>query len=332
MPYSRRELGRLAFSLVPAMRVARTAPLTNHSQTAMPHIRWAGVDVGAAVATRDGLLQATPDELLEAAVTLGITTVELDANRLEAFLGAPPEPALLHPPDDGFDTGLLPEEEEVFRDELEISRATFDAQVRQWRASVSLGPIDELRERYDETGVRVAVLRWDDLASWADAEVDYAFRLAHAIGASLLSTELTTAAPGRLGPAANRHGLVVSFRGQEGTHPDGLSAALGHGGLTGVSLDLGTWTAGGHGSPLPFLTSYANRITHVYLTDRRASDGTPVPLGQGDAPIRDVLQAMRDRQWPFPALIDVTADTAGESDPLDALARAVAYCREILGN
>ena len=26
----------------------------------------------------------------------------------------------------------------------------------------------------------------------------------------------------------------MSFRGQEGTHPDGLSAALGHGGLTGV--------------------------------------------------------------------------------------------------
>jgi sugar phosphate isomerase/epimerase len=85
--------------------------------------------------------------------------------------------------------------------------------------------------------------------------------------------------------------------------------------------------AGGHGSPLPFLDRNADRVTHVHLHDRRTRDGAQTWFGQGDAPIRDVLIAMRDGQWPSQAVIEIGYDLATEADQMKEIARAIAYCR-----
>jgi hypothetical protein len=270
------------------------------------------------------------EEIVTRAAAAGLSTVELDVRAVEAHLGAPVEPALLHPPEEDYETGLLPIEEEVFQDELDLARRTFAALVREWRGSVSLAPLEACRRLFDEAGVHVAILWWDDLASVSDGEVDYGFRVARALGARALSTDLSMSGPRRLGPFADRHELFVAFRGQEGTHPAVLEAAFSHGAFIGVSVEIGDWVAGGYGSPLPFLTQHASRVTHVHLSDRHAAEGTRAPFGTGEAPIRDVLRAMRENQWPFPAIIALEDAPADESERASEIARAIAYCRATL--
>ena len=45
----------------------------------------------------------------------------------------------------------------------------------------------------------------------------------------------------------------------------------------------------------------AGRITYLPIKDRTLTDGPNTPFGEGDTPIREMLQAMRDREWTFPA-------------------------------
>ena len=82
--------------------------------------------------------------------------------------------------------------------------------------------------------------------------------------------------------------------------------------------------------PLPFLTQHTSRVTHVHLSDRRAAEGTRAPFGTGDAPIRDVLRAMRDNQWPFPAIIALEDALTDESERASGIPRAIAFCRATL--
>jgi sugar phosphate isomerase/epimerase len=288
-----------------------------------------GIQIGLTVPHSLGTHHVSVDEILARAAALGVSAVELDAGVIERVLGAPVEPALLHPPEESYETGLLPIEEEVFEDELALARSTCAAHVREWRRTVPLGPLDPFRRQYEDAGIGIEIVRWDDLASLSDVEVEYGFRAAMALGARALSTELSTGGPRRLGPFADRHQLFVGFRGQEGTHPAVLEAAFSHGAFIGVSVDIGDWAAGGYGSPLPFLQQHVSRITHVHLTDRHAAEGARAPFGTGDAPIREVLQAMRNNEWPFPAIIALDDDLT-EVDRATELARAIAYCRASL--
>lgn len=67
---------------------------------------------------------------------------------------------------------------------------TFAAQLTGWRASVDLSPLGGFRRQYEDAGVHIEIVKWDDLARMTDEELDYAFRVSKALGARALSTEI----------------------------------------------------------------------------------------------------------------------------------------------
>jgi sugar phosphate isomerase/epimerase len=71
-----------------------------------------------------------------------------------------------------------------------------------------------------------------------------------------------------------------------------------------ANLDIGDFIAGNNTSPIPFLKKYADRITHVHLKDRKLNNGPNVPWGQGDTPIKEVLQLMKKEKYPFQGTIE----------------------------
>ena len=196
--------------------------------------------------------------------------------------------------------------------------------------SADLGRLSLLRRRFDDAGIGIDIVKWDDLAAFSDDEVDYAFRVTKALGARALSTEISAAGPRRLAPAAGKHQLFVGFHGHEATGAVEFEAAFRAGEFIGANLDIGHWVAGNHGSPLPFLREHARRITHIHVKDRKANDGPNTPFGDGDVPIREVLQTMRDNKWPFPATVEFEYPIPPGSDRMKELARALGYCRSCL--
>jgi len=262
-----------------------------------------------------------PEEILAACRPLGIRAIELAASAVEAHLGKPTVPSWwLEMPENGFDTGALPLEEEILQDEVDLARQAFAARVREWRASVSLAPLEPLLRRCQDAGVRIAAIDAPDLATASDPEVDHAFRLAKALGAEALTMPLVVGEPRRLAPFAERHGMRVGFDNLLATRPADFASALAHSPRHGVSLDLEVWLAGGHGSPLPFLRQHAGHVIQVRV-DAAALGGT-----KADEPAAEVLRDILDNGWPVRITLGLAPDADGRLDRAAILARALDYC------
>jgi sugar phosphate isomerase/epimerase len=99
-----------------------------------------------------------------------------------------------------------------------------------------------------------------------------------------------------------------------------------------LNLDIGHYVAGTNESPIPVIEKYHDRITHLHLTDRKKGEngGDNVPWGEGDTPIREVLQLLQQKQYPITAMIELEYEVPEGSDVLTEVGKCVAYCREAL--
>src|SRR5262249_53974401 len=70
----------------------------------------------------------------------------------------------------------------------------------------------------------------------------------------------------------------------------------------GANLDIGHYIVA-KGDPIAFIQRYHDRITNLHLKDKKR-DGTNVAWGQGDTPIKEVLQLLVRERYSFPANIE----------------------------
>jgi sugar phosphate isomerase/epimerase len=109
--------------------------------------------------------------------------------------------------------------------------------------------------------------------------------------------------------------------------PDPL---LDYGRYIAFNFDVGHYVAGTKGkSPIPVLEKYHDRILNLHLKDRTA-DGGNLPWGQGQTPIKEILQLMRKEKWTFPANIELEYKIPAGSDAIKEVAKCVDYCRAAL--
>jgi hypothetical protein len=239
-----------------------------------------------------------PDEILSNCQHLGAHAIELAASTVEALLGKPTVPSWwIEMPENGFETGALPLEEEILQDEIDLARQTYIARIRDWRGTVSLAPLEKLRTKYEDGGVRIATVNWTDLSRCSDAEVDYGFNVAKALGADALVTPLVVGEPRRLARFADRHARRIAFQNDIATRPADAEAALTHSPRNALSLDLHRWAAGGHGSPVPFLRQHVDRVIQVYVEAGDTGDEA------GSEIAREVLDEIRANDWPLQVTI-----------------------------
>jgi sugar phosphate isomerase/epimerase len=79
-----------------------------------------------------------------------------------------------------------------------------------------------------------------------------------------------------------------------------------------------------------FIREYHDRITNLHLKDRRINSGPNVAWGEGNTPIKEILQLMRQEQYAFPAMIEFEYRIPPGSTVMDELAKCVQYCRDAL--
>ena len=300
--YTRRGFNRLLLSTLPAAGLlAAIDPL--RAAEARPDSRVAGVQIGLNVPYSFANMAMTADQVLQACVHLGFSGVELRTQPVEAFMGAPYQAGK---PD--------------------------GAAIRPWREHASMDKARELKSAWDNAGVKIEIVKVDGIFKMSDAELDYVFNLARALGARALSTEISTAdnALKRLGQAADQHKFRVGYHGHTATGPDEWERAFSFAEYNGANVDIGHFVAGNHGSPVPFLEKHHDRVTHVHIKDRRRNNGPNTPLGQGDTPIVEVLHLIRDRKWPIQATIEFEYPVPAGSDRMTEIGRCLKYCRDAL--
>jgi sugar phosphate isomerase/epimerase len=296
--WSRREFARAAVAVPAATWLA-----LRHSPAAGAAIdpRIAGVQIGAITYS----FRAVPDAevIVQTMVKMGIGLVELMANHAEALAGAPPS-----------------------RD--------VDA-LRAWRAKTTPETWKRVRQRFDKAGIMLRVLCYNmNVRSSSDADIEYGFSMAKGLGVSLISTSTQVSMARRVAPFADRHRITVAYHGHanltdpdEVATPESFSSCLAHSRYHAINLDIGHFTAAGFDA-VAFLRQHHDRITHLHLKDRRtqANGGDNVAWGQGDTPIKAVLQLLKRERWDIPANIEFEYP----GDPLVEVPRCLQYCKDAL--
>lgn len=282
-----------------------------------------GVQVGA-ISYSFRELPSSAEEVLGYLVQLGLDTVELMGNTAEQFAGAPEGPAW---PRRG---AQLSEEE---RAKLRAEREAYAREVRKWRLSAPMDRFEALRKMYNDEGVQIDILKLGS-PEWTDEEIDYAFRAARAVGARGISFEISNEAAERMGPFATKHKMYVGMHNHTQVADEGFSfdVPLSFSPYNMLNFDIGHYVAGLNTSPIPVLRKYHDRITHLHLKDRKmgTNGGDNLPWGQGDTPLREVLQLLRKEQWPISAMIELEYQIPNGSDVLTEMAKCVDFCRDAL--
>ena len=316
MTLTRRDLGKLILTVPAAGLLPRDtfAALL----AAKPDSKWAGVQIGMNVPYNYGGRTMPVDEVIAKTAQLNVSAVELRSQPIELFLGVPQ--TVLEP-------GSGPARQKAAQDKAKLD-------LREWRLKNDPSKAAAVKKKFDEAGIKVDVVKYDGIYDFSDPEMDYAFALAKAVGARAISCELEVEGARRVGTFADKHNLMVGYHGHTKTTAAMFEESFSFAKHNGANLDIGHYIAGNLGSPVEFLKKHHDRVTHIHVKDRKAQangvDGANVPFGEGDTPIKQVLQTIRDNKWPIQATIEFEYKVPDGSDRMAEMAKCVEYCKAAL--
>jgi sugar phosphate isomerase/epimerase len=267
------------------------------ARVAKPDSKIHGVQIGAITYSYRSM-PGSAEQLLQYLIEDNISAIELMGDAAEAYAGKPKEREA----------------------------------VAAWRANVAMDKFEELRKMYNDAGVSIYAWKPNALGkNNTDAEIDYAFKAGKALGVTQVTVELPDAEQTqRLGDFAAKHKLWVGYHAHTQATPTLWDTALSQSAYNGINLDIGHYVSGTSSSPIPFILKNHERITSMHLKDRKFKDGPNAPWGEGDTPIKEVLQLMKKNHYKFPATIELEYNIPAGSDAVKEVAKCRAYAASAL--
>jgi sugar phosphate isomerase/epimerase len=327
MLYTRRDIGRIALAAGVASKLTGAAK---------PDSRIGNVQVGAITYSWRSMPGANDDanKVLEYCLACGISAIELMNGPAEAYAGVPNSNAG-RGGGMGAPGGFPGGGRGATTPEQQAARQQAAEELKKWRLSQSMGKYKEMRKMFNDAGVSIFAHKQTPTMNMSDDEWDYFFQMGAALGADHLTIEMPEdeAFLKKLGDWALKHKMTIGYHAHTQATPTLWDKALELSKGNGINFDIGHYVGGTGESPMPIIEKHWDRITSLHLKDRK-KQGTPggdnLPWGQGNTPIKEVLQAMRKNGWKFPASIELEYRVPEGSDAVKEVIKCLEYCRAAL--
>ncbi|MES2809861.1 MAG: TIM barrel protein [Bacteroidota bacterium] len=210
------------------------------------------------------------------------------------------------------------------------SNADFNKAMADWRAGVSMDIFKEIGKKFKDAGVKIYAYKPVVFnVNNTDAEIEYAFKAAKALGADHCNCEMpehNDAQTKRIGDLATKHKVRVGYHAHTQATPQLWDTAMEQSKYNCINLDIGHYIAGNNKDVLDFIEKHHDRITSMHIKDRKVNNGPNTEFGQGDTPIKDVLLLMKKKKYKFAATIELEYKVPTGSDDV----KEVAKCREYM--
>lgn len=273
---------------------ATALPSANLLAAAKPNSKFMGVQIGAqSYSFRDRSL----DDAIKGYVDVGINSCEMWSGHVEP-------------------KGLKPDD------------------LRKWRLSVSLDEFKAVRKKFDTAGVNLYAFNYSFRENFTDDEIERGFKFAQALGVKVITASSNVSTAKRVDPFAKKYKIRVgmhnhsNIKPNEFATPDDFAAAMnGMSEYICINLDIGHFTAANF-DPVDYLSKNAGRIVTLHIKDRRKNQGDNVVFGEGDTPIKAVLELLKKNKWKIPANIEYEYKGA---DTITEMKKCLAYCKQALG-
>ncbi len=222
---------------------------------------------------------------------------------------------------------------ELWSPQLEPAKKTRE-DLRAWRLTTPLDHFAGIRQKFDAAGLKIFGFNYSFNPSFTDEEIDRGFEMARALGAEIITASTTLPVAKRVVPFAEKHKMIVAMHGHskvddpnEFATPESFAAALKMSRYFKVNLDIGHFTAGNFDA-VAYVREHHADITNLHIKDRKKNQGDNTPWGEGDTPIREVVQLVEKNHWPIP--IDIEYEYKGAGTPVEETKKCFAYARQAL--
>ena len=322
MILTRREFGKLAATTIPAASQLAN-PLDVRAQGHKPNSLINGVQLGTITYSYRSMPDQSAEATLRYIVDSGISAIELMNGPAETYAGAPSSGRR----GGGGGRGQAPTPEQI------AAQRSAAAQLKEWRTSVSMDRFKALRKMYNDAGV--SIYAWKVLTpEMSDAEFEYVFDVAEALGCTHTTLELPTDAAQlkRIGQFAEKRKIYAAYHTHTQATMTAFDKAFALSKANLSNIDLGHYVAGTGESPIPFLRKFHGRIASVHLKDRTtpAHGAKNLPWGTGDTPLTEILQLMMRERYTFPASIELEYDVPPGSDAVKEVTACLEFCKRAL--
>jgi sugar phosphate isomerase/epimerase len=314
MNYTRRHIAKLALAALPLSRLS----------AAKPDSRYGGVQIGIIISPYNfPEIPVAADKVLNNLVQLGISAFEMQDLRAEIYAGAPSQVRTGYSGSPSA-AKITPEERRKFADDL-----------KQWRFSAPFDKFRALRQLYNDAGVSIYAFRLANVSKlFSDAEYDYFFKAAQALGANQITAELPESLEltKRVSEFAAQYKIRMGYHNHTQVNSHSWDATLAQSPWNGINFDVGHYAAAVSESPVPFIRAHHDRITSLHLKDRKygTHGGENMPWGEGDTPLKEILKLVQKEHYPFPASIEFEYPIPPSSTASLEIARCLKFCREAL--
>jgi len=220
-------------------------------------------------------------------------------------------------------------EAEKARAEMEKARA----ELRAWRTSTPLDHFRGIKKKFAAAGIKIFAFNYSFNQSFTDQEIERGFEIAKALGAGVITASTTLPVAKKVAPFADKHKLVVAMHNHsnlkdpdEFATPESFAAAMKMSPYFKINLDIGHFTAANFDA-VAYLKEHHAHVTNLHIKDRKKDQGDNTPWGEGNTPIKEVLQLLKKERWPIPAFIEY--EYKGSS-PVEEVKKCYAYAKQAL--
>jgi sugar phosphate isomerase/epimerase len=331
--YSRREFNQLALTGLSVAAMDAFAS-TSVFAAAKPDSKINGVQLGLITGFSYHNMPNDAESVLKYMARDGINATEMQTPTHEDWAGAPKAPPRPYPEHvGGQQVNEAPRP--PLTPEQVAARKAYAEEMTRWRTSMSMSKYAELRKLYNDAGVSFYAFKLPLEMRMPDAEFDYAFTAAKTLGCNQLTMEMpdnNSELTARVGKFAEKHHLRVGYHAHLQATPTTWDVAMSQSPMNCINLDIGHYVAAGNRDTVAFIQKNHARIVSLHIKDRRypQNGGQNVPWGEGDTPIREVLQLVKRERYPFPCTIELEYIAPEGSDSEKEIIKCLAYAKAAL--
>jgi sugar phosphate isomerase/epimerase len=206
---------------------------------------------------------------------------------------------------------------------------------KAWMDNPPLDQVKAVRAKLDDAGIELYAFNYSFREDFTDAQIENGFKMAKALGTNKITASSNVSTAPRIFKFAEQYKIYVgmhnhdSMKKNEFSTPDDFAEAMkSRSKYIKINLDIGHFTAANF-DPVQFLEEHHADILTLHFKDRKKDHGSNMPFGQGDTNIKGVLEVLKTKHYPIPAMIEYEYGKPG-MDTVAEVRKAFEYMKQSL--
>ncbi len=181
--------------------------------------------------------------------------------------------------------------------------------LRQWRRTVEGSYFRNIRSRFSQAKIKLVAINYSFRDDFTEEEIARGFDMAAALGVDRITASSNVACAKRVDEYARKAGMVVGMHNHsrvvpnEFARPEDFEKAIKETSNIAINLDIGHFWAAGY-DPVEYIKREHERIICLHAKDKKRANDQNMPFGEGDTPIREVMQLLKTSKFKIPVMIE----------------------------